>query len=169
MRGLTTACKVVGGLTYSVDIFLYLWNACLVRRRLSTLSGAVGRTIYPDRLDHTLLGFAIRHHSFHPFPFIQNATQQQAYSMYSWIVRKALLRHLYERMKTLCVVALVISLFVSLVPALMGDFGALPTVTCWLTTLDVTNPSVIINKASHIHPPTGPHCTNQLARMADID
>lgn len=30
-KGLTQACQVIGGLTYGVDIFLYLWNACLVR------------------------------------------------------------------------------------------------------------------------------------------
>lgn len=32
IHGLHQACKVVGALTYAVDIVLYLWNACLVRK-----------------------------------------------------------------------------------------------------------------------------------------
>lgn len=67
--------------------------------------------------------------------------------MYSWIVKKALLRHLYERMKTLCLASLAVALVVSLVPAVMGDFGGRSGVTCWLSTLDLRNPSVILNKA----------------------
>ena len=33
-----------------------------------------------------------------------------AYSMYSWIVKKALLRHLYERMQALLVLTLLVAL-----------------------------------------------------------
>jgi len=36
VRGLTVACEVIGGFTYGIDIFLYIWNVCLVRFGLVT-------------------------------------------------------------------------------------------------------------------------------------
>lgn len=66
--------------------------------------------------------------------------------MYSWIVKKALLRHLYERMKALLAVSVVVAVAVSIVPALMGSFGGRADVTCWLATLDMRSVPVILNK-----------------------
>lgn len=66
--------------------------------------------------------------------------------MYSWIVKKALLRHLYDKMKTLFYVCLFVAFFVTLVPTFQHAFGGRPNVTCWLSELSMTNVSVVLNK-----------------------
>lgn len=66
--------------------------------------------------------------------------------MYSWIVKKTLLRHLYERMKALAAVSCIVSVGASLVPLFMGSFGGRADVTCWLSTLDVRRVPVLLNK-----------------------
>ena len=35
-QGLIQACQVIGGFTYATDVFLYLWNACLVRKAMES-------------------------------------------------------------------------------------------------------------------------------------
>jgi hypothetical protein len=67
--------------------------------------------------------------------------------MYSWVVKKALLRHLRMRMEALLVFVLLASFLLTMIPTVQNDFGAVPGVTCWLATLSLTNLSVIMNKA----------------------
>lgn len=92
------ACKVVGGMTYFVDLVLYMWNAAL------------------------------------------------AFALYSWVVRKAALRKLTERMQAALVIIVLLALLLSLVPAALNAFGAHRDATCWLTDLRLRSLSLTLNK-----------------------
>lgn len=91
-------CKVIGGMTYFVDLVLYMWNAAL------------------------------------------------AFSLYSWVVRKALLRNLRDRMRASLIVIILLSLLLTLVPAATDAFGAHPNATCWLKDLSLNGLSITLNK-----------------------
>ena len=70
--------------------------------------------------------------------------------MYSWVVKKALLRHLHEQMQNLLVLALLIAFFTTLVPIIGHNFGARQDVTCWLSELRMTSVPVVLNKVRDI-------------------
>jgi len=69
-----------------------------------------------------------------------------AYSMHSWIVKKALLRHLYDRMQFLLLLSLLVALSLTSVPLSQKAFGATADVTCWLSDISMTSTPVLLNK-----------------------
>jgi hypothetical protein len=66
--------------------------------------------------------------------------------MWAWMVKKSLLPRLLRQLQWALALTLLASLVVSLVPIAENCLGALSGITCWLNTLSLSSPSVIVNK-----------------------